>query len=67
MTLAINILMGVALINEAHHEILSKKTTVAIRIHFTIDSIFSVKGAFNQLYITNKMKHFSFIGGCAKR
>ena len=64
MTLAINILMGVALINEAYHEILSKKTTVAI--HFTIDSIFSVKGAFNQLYITNKMKHFSFKSVCAK-
>ena len=42
MTLAINILMGVALVNEARREILLKKTTVPI--HFTIDSIFSIKG-----------------------
>ena len=37
MTLAINILMGVALINEVYYEILPKKTTVAI--HFTIQTV----------------------------
>ena len=34
MTLAINILMDVASINEVHYEILPKKTTVAI--YFTL-------------------------------
>ena len=41
MTLAINILMGVALINEVHYEILPKKTTVAI--HFTIQTVYFCK------------------------
>ena len=54
MTL-VDITDGHGLSNEARHEFLPKKSKVMLYLPFV-----SQYKAFNQLYITNKMVHFSF-------
>ena len=61
MALAINIIDGRDLSNEACHALLPKEEqgNSVFAVHFT------VKAVYNQLYIANKMECLSFKGGRA--
>ena len=62
MALAIDTVDGRGLNNEVRRELLPKELeqgNAVFAVHFT------VKKAFNQLYITNKTEHFSFKSGHA--
>ena len=60
MALAIDTIDGQGLSNKACRELLSKKSKIMLYLPFILQ-----KKAFNQLYITNKMEHFSFKSGRA--
>ena len=57
MALAIDTIDGQGLSNAVHRELLPKKSKVMLYLPFIL--------VFNQLYITNKMEHFSFKSGRA--
>ena len=60
MTLAVDITDGHGLSNEACRWLLAKKSKVMLYFPFITQ-----QKALNQLYITNKMEHFSFKSGHA--
>ena len=55
MTLSINITDGRGLSNQAYHWLLPKMNKVMLYLPFILQYI-----VFNQLYVTNKIEHFSF-------
>ena len=61
MALAINTTDGGGLNNKARRELLLKKSKVMLYLPFILQS----NSPFSQLYITNKMEHFSFKSGRA--
>ena len=58
MALAIDITEGHGLSDEAHRK--EEQSNAVFAVHFTVK-------AFNQLHITDNMKHFSFKSGRAVR
>ena len=62
MVLAVDTIDGRGLSNEAHRELLPKKSKIMLYLPFI-----TRQKLFYKLYITNKTERCSFISGCAVR